>query len=142
MFKKLKSNKKGFTLVEVIVVLVILAILAAIMIPSMTGWIDKAKNQSILVEARSALLAAQTLVSEKYAKANGVTVTFGTKAGTSVVTYAEIKDLAKFLGTASGGTANKDGLVMGLMYTDAGGRSISYKVDTNGVGAWGDVITP
>lgn len=36
-----QGNKKGFTLVEVIVVLVILAILAAILIPSMVGWIDR-----------------------------------------------------------------------------------------------------
>ena len=70
MFKLMKS-KKGFTLVEVIVVLVILAILAAILIPSMTGWIDKAKNQSVLVEARSVLLAAQTLASEEYAVNTG-----------------------------------------------------------------------
>ena len=41
----MKRNNKGFTLVEVIVVLVILAILAAIMIPDMTGWIDKSKTK-------------------------------------------------------------------------------------------------
>ena len=42
MFKKLKeNNKKGFTLVELIVVLVILAILAALLIPALTGYIDK-----------------------------------------------------------------------------------------------------
>ncbi|MDO4546064.1 MAG: prepilin-type N-terminal cleavage/methylation domain-containing protein, partial [Bacillota bacterium] len=40
-----KKNKKGFTLVEVIVVLVILAVLAAILIPSMIGWIDKANKK-------------------------------------------------------------------------------------------------
>ena len=34
MFKKLKENKKGFTLVELIVVLVIIAILAAMLIPA------------------------------------------------------------------------------------------------------------
>lgn len=38
------SNKKGFTLVEVIVVLVILAILAAVAIPTYTGYIDKSKR--------------------------------------------------------------------------------------------------
>ena len=36
VFKKLK-DKKGFTLVELIVVLVILAILAALLIPALTG---------------------------------------------------------------------------------------------------------
>lgn len=49
MFKKLKE-KKGFTLVELIVVLVILAILAALLIPALTGYIDKAKEKQITAE--------------------------------------------------------------------------------------------
>ena len=40
-------NKKGMTLVEVIVVLVILAILAAVLVPTMIGWIDKANETSL-----------------------------------------------------------------------------------------------
>ena len=39
-----KSAKRGFTLVELIVVLVILAILAALLIPALTGYIDKARK--------------------------------------------------------------------------------------------------
>lgn len=38
-----KGNKKGFTLVEIIVVLVILAILAAIVAPTILGYVEQAK---------------------------------------------------------------------------------------------------
>ncbi len=68
-----KNSKKGFTLVEVIVVLVILAILAALLIPAMTGWIDKANEKSDYIAARTFLLAAQTLASEQYATTPGAT---------------------------------------------------------------------
>ena len=48
MLNRLKKNdKKGFTLVELIVVLVILAILAALLIPALTGYIDKARNSRL-----------------------------------------------------------------------------------------------
>lgn len=39
-----RFNKKGFTLVEIIVVLVILAILAAIAVPSVLGYVEEAKK--------------------------------------------------------------------------------------------------
>ena len=61
------NNKKGFTLVEVIVVLVILAILAAVLVPTMTGYIDKAKEKSMVSEGRACVMAAQTVLSESYA---------------------------------------------------------------------------
>lgn len=41
------KNKKGFTLVEIIVVLVILAILAAIAVPSVIGYVNEAKELAI-----------------------------------------------------------------------------------------------
>lgn len=45
---KEKQNKKGFTLVEIIVVLVILAILAAIAITSVLGYVEDARKQNTL----------------------------------------------------------------------------------------------
>ena len=100
MFKKLK-NKKGFTLVELIVVLVILAILAALLIPALTGYIDKARNKQIIAETRSAVMAAQTLVDEAYSQttkkveatttaAADVTVGDKTVKATDIATLAEL----------------------------------------------------
>ena len=99
MLNKLKkNNKKGFTLVELIVVLVILAILAALLIPALTGYIDKAREKQIIAEARQAVMAAQTLVDEAYAKEDvGTEIKIGN--GTSDhVKLADIERLAE-LGT-------------------------------------------
>ena len=46
VFIKTIHKKHGFTLVELIVVLSILAILATLLIPSLTGYIEKAKRQA------------------------------------------------------------------------------------------------
>lgn len=64
-----QRDRGGFTLVELIVVLAILAILATLLIPTMTGYIDKANEEKIVAETRMAVMAAQTVVSENYARA-------------------------------------------------------------------------
>lgn len=88
MFEKIRKmkNQKGFTLVELIVVLVILAILAAMLVPALTGYIDKANNEKIIAATRQVVMAAQTEVSEAYAskplKDNSV-ITIDSKATTN-----------------------------------------------------------
>lgn len=67
----MKKNNRGFTLVEMIVVMVILTILAAIMVPSLLGWIDEAKGKQYVLNARSVYMSAQTIESEKYAAWDG-----------------------------------------------------------------------
>lgn len=48
-----KLNKKGFTLTELIVVIVIIGILALVLIPTLTGYIKKAKESAAEQEAAS-----------------------------------------------------------------------------------------
>lgn len=63
----MNNKKRDFTLVELIVVLVILAVLAALLIPSLTGYIDKAKKNQVIAETRMLTQAAQTELSSLYA---------------------------------------------------------------------------
>ena len=65
MQKKEKNTRKGFTLVELIVALVILAILAAFMIPALIQYIERSLEASDLIEVRAAYVDVLTAVTEQ-----------------------------------------------------------------------------
>lgn len=48
-----KTNKKGFTLVELVIVIAVIAILAAVLIPVFTNIIGDAKEKAALADARN-----------------------------------------------------------------------------------------
>lgn len=60
-----RKNQKGFTLIELIVVIAILGILAAIAIPRLAGFTDRANSSAVVAEARTILTSYSTLVAEK-----------------------------------------------------------------------------
>lgn len=134
MFKKLK-DKKGFTLVELIVVLVILAILAALLVPALTGYIDKAKEKAIIVETRQVVVAAQTLGDEAYAKESvGATIEFG--AGKNV-TLDQVATLAEVTPVSNIQTITwANGKISHVQYVK-GGKTCDYWAE-----AFTDATTP
>lgn len=123
MFLKMQNKRRakgGFTLVELIVVLVILAILAALLIPALTGYIDKAKEKAVLAETRSAVMAAQTLADEAYAEK--------TTTGNVSVDESKITGLAEVKGTVSNVTCD-GGKIATLNYTHNGKTCYYYNQD-------------
>ena len=134
MLRRLKENKKkGFALVELIVVLVILAILAALLVPALTGYIDKAKRKSIVAETRQVVMAAQTIADEEYGKgAVGATITFdNAEDSTKAASFVNVKKLAEVKGTIKTitvGTTDKAGIVTVVVYENSG-KTCTYTKD-------------
>lgn len=124
---ELKKNKKGFTLVEVIVVLVILAILMAIAIPSFMGYINKAKEREKDLTARNVFLAVSTVAAE-YLQGNSPTdAELKTYLEEDPTALTEISNLAGITTIAKGDlTVELDSLGGKLM----GVKSIIYDGQT------------
>ncbi len=68
MFK----NKKGFTIVELVIVIAVIAILAAVLIPTFSSVIKKANDSSSLQKARTSfeVVSAEVANGSKTIKAN------------------------------------------------------------------------
>ena len=56
-----RTNKKGFTIVELVIVIAVIAILAAVMIPTFSGIVEKAQESAALQKASAAYKEAYAL---------------------------------------------------------------------------------
>lgn len=64
-FIQQRKRKSGFTLIEVIVVIAILAILGAILVPNVLGYRKKAEKSNIQTSAKTVMSAIEAYNSDK-----------------------------------------------------------------------------
>ena len=130
--KRLASDDEGFTLIELMVVVLIIAILIAIAIPTFLGAQDRARDRSAQSDLRNALTAAKTIAVDS--------------AGTFQVNSVDIvpADMASaepslnFAGAASAGvgtvgvTTGAGGVDILLVEKSASGKFFGIKATSGG----------
>jgi len=66
--RKKRSKSKGFTLIEVMAVIAIIGVLAAVLIPNITGYINEARKVKVVNQARKVVTAVESFNVKSAAK--------------------------------------------------------------------------
>lgn len=124
-----RKKVKGFTLVELIVVMLILAILAGMFIPSLVGYIDKANESALQIQTRQLYQAAQVIATENY-KNGGFSCSSLDMSTASDSSDKKIKEFAKLSEITTGSVTvdcDGNGKITQIVYSD-GDKSCTLNV--------------
>ena len=131
-----KSNRKGFTLVELVVVIAIIGILAAILVPTMMNYVKKAKLKTANSNAKLVYTTVNNEAADKIVegKESDIKSSGGNAAG-SAGNVVEVKSLK------SADEKTLDGAVYKALSDNGDGAGfVFWTVSTNGnveIAQWG-----
>jgi type IV pilus assembly protein PilA len=127
MLTEMKKNQKGFTLVELIVVIAIMAILATLLIPRIMGNVKEAANQTQISTART-LASEITIWNAKASTDNDTTTkTIPATFPTTGTTAVAVGDLTNGNLTLPTGTEFPDATVVEIVVDKDGNASLNIK---------------
>lgn len=86
--KRTPRSRGGFTLVELIVVLVILGVLATFAVPALTGYIDSAKEKQSISEAQACVMTATRQGAQNYALVQNASVAGNAENAAALTNWA------------------------------------------------------
>ncbi len=126
-------KNKGFSLVELIIVIAIMAILAAAIAPALIRYIDKSRRSDDVAAAETINTAAQAALAneEAYDEIQGVMPATG--AADVVLAEAPLDSPFTAVATMSGGGAT----FLSEVNSSCGGKSPKIKYKKNNVTLWG-----
>lgn len=114
--KRTLRSRRGFTLVELVVVLVIAGITASFAVPALTGYIDNAKEKQAVSETQACVETVTRIAAQKYALVQNASITGKSDGANALTSWAG--DLKNEAPTVTGDVALTEGSGQYLLHVN------------------------